>query len=310
MKWGFWVIALLFSWLSHAGAKVPPHFFLHTTIKMEGFETSDYDRCIIRIDPVSGSVYVLDTESHLLWQYDGQGKLKGKLAVDKLPIEPPVPVNPKVRVTDFSLSPEGSIFLAEMNTASIYEIDIKGNIKKKIQLENSPMGIIAISHDILIVFYQTFSQRYISLLDGSGRVLETLPISEKSGAKRGIEGVQFSFETPEYFRLSDHVFFTDWSGTEVSRCTLSGSSLQCKQIVQAEEKAYNMGFDTAQSIFWFTTETEDRGSKTQVYQAVELNSKHILETEPVPSLLQQRGFQHYNRYFTFANATLRSYDYE
>jgi hypothetical protein len=282
---------------------------IETTIVLNQLDTEKAGTGMIRLDPKHHLIYILNSDQNVLWQFSEKGDVLAKLALDELLIHLPVKVKGHaVRVGDIWPLGKNSLLLAEGNTASLYMIDMSGQIHKKISLKDSPTGLIVVSQDTFVVFHENFSGKFLSLLTSTGEIVFSLQIDDSQFQPSGI-GMKVFLSRAEYFIVNPRLFFVSVAGrNQIVKCEVAAYSLKFESITLPKSncQVYNMGFDAVTQILWFIEEAEKGKYK---YYEMSWQMKKVIKQKEISDSFVNRGFQYFANYYEFEGKTLKRYGY-
>jgi len=218
------IIIIFFSNFVHAEETVLDQLTVVSNTPLKNFTTNDIKKCTFRIE--NNMIYILDHGNNILWQFTANGSFRQKLHLNELPLKLAAPVKGnKARVTDFCPLKNGNIILSEGNTASIYEIDMRGRIINQIKMKNSPLAVSIVDGDTIIVFDQDFSSKYLRLILMSGEILTEVKF-DQSQIRAGLKAYNTKIE---YFFIKKNVLFLFASvNNEIMKCVITGKNILIK----------------------------------------------------------------------------------
>ena len=139
---------------------------------------------LLRFDDQDKLFYLYDSDANKILCVSEQGNLLRMLVLDSLKIKTFAPVKKSVRITDLWPSKGRRLWLAEQNTACLYLVDSSLTIERKIQLQNSPKGVLELKQDTLVVIDSDFSYNrfnLMSLSQSEAKVVQSIDFDKSMG---------------------------------------------------------------------------------------------------------------------------------
>lgn len=284
---------------------------LLSTTQLIGFHSqSDPSEFLVRLGSgPSSRIMIYDRNEGTLWSFSEKGKLVAKLSVNTLPIEPPVPVKQRVRVSDFAPTTDGRVVLAEGNTASLYEVAFDRGIVRRVQLDNSPTGVVTINEEMFLVFYDDFSGKHASIVHVSGKVLDKKKVGE-TGLIPGSGKVKISLSKPNYFLTKPHeLFLLSPDDKKITQIWFKGNKIitQSLDFPFRDESIVGAGCHPTAGILWLVLREADQSLTS--YE-IDWGKKQVLRegknTVPDDAI---GGFQHLHYFYGFRGGKILKYGY-